>query len=80
MISSPLDMNELDESVFDGIAGNKVAGKLQCLYNDTEMALSDIWDRSDDGFQAQQEVLHELAELLGFELEPYEPEEEDGND
>ena len=77
----PSDMNELDETLFE-FANEKVKANLQTLYTDTVMALNGSWDTSMPGaknsFQDSQDVITELANDLGIELE--EPEEEPEED
>ena len=49
----------------------KLQGVLQLIHQDAEMALADVWDRSDDGFQCQ---IDSIVEVFP-EVKPWEPEE-----
>ncbi len=50
---------------------------LNILSTDCDLALSDKWDRSDDGFIAMQDCINEIGELLGLEVEVESFEEEE---
>jgi len=44
---------------------DKLIEAAQCVHVDCEMALSNDWDRSDDGFKAQMENIAEALEGMG---------------
>ena len=41
---------------------------LKCLRDDAVMALNDTWDRSDDGFKSQIELIDNFAKQFNLEL------------
>ena len=55
----PLDMTTLDSSVFDPCT-TPLVDALITLQEDAEWALDDRWDRSDDGFKAQIELINSV--------------------
>ncbi len=55
----PLDMTTLDSSVFDPCT-TPLVDALITLQEDAEWALDDRWDRSDDGFKAQVELIENV--------------------
>lgn len=52
----PLDMTQLDSSVFDPCI-SPLVDTLICIQEDANMALNNSWDRSDDGFEAQIQLI-----------------------
>jgi len=62
-------MKQKDKNLSD------IKTSLQHLYNDTEMALNNTWDRSDHGFMAMQDNIETIADLLGIELDMPDDEE-----
>jgi hypothetical protein len=55
----PLDMTTLDSSVFDSCT-IPLVDALITLQEDAEWALEGRWDRSDDGFEAQIELINSV--------------------
>jgi hypothetical protein len=55
----PMDMTTLDASVFDPCT-TPLVDALITLQEDAEWALDDRWDRSDDGFKAQIELINSV--------------------
>lgn len=55
----PLDMTTLDSSVFDSCT-TPLVDALITLQEDAEWALEGRWDRSDDGFEAQIELINSV--------------------
>jgi len=43
---------------------DKILELLTCLEKDCDMALSDTWDRSDEGFIAMLETIQDIKTLL----------------
>jgi hypothetical protein len=60
----PLDMTQLDSSVFEPIIEPMVHA-LTTLHNDAVMALNYEWDRGDGGFECQLEV---IERIIDYEL------------
>lgn len=58
----PLDMTQLDSSVFDPVI-RPMVDTLITLHNDSVMALNDEWDRSDDGFVAELELIERIIDI-----------------
>lgn len=50
---------------------------LRTLWNSCEEALRDLWDRSDDGFEAMQYNIEQYLQLLGAEPPEFVEESED---
>ena len=51
---------------------------LSNIWADAHMALDDVWDRSDSGFEAQIHLIEEHTDKYDIELKPvYEPKEEE---
>jgi len=55
----PMDMTTLDASIFDPCT-TPLVDALITLQEDAEWALDDRWDRSDDGFKAQIELINSV--------------------
>ncbi len=55
----PLDMTTLDSSVFESCT-TPLVDALITLQEDAEWALEGRWDRSDDGFEAQIELINSV--------------------
>ena len=55
----PMDMTTLDSSVFDPCT-TPLVDALITLQEDAEWALDDRWDRTDDGFKAQIELINSV--------------------
>jgi hypothetical protein len=55
----PMDMTQLDSSIFDPCT-IPLVDALITLQEDAEWALDDRWDRSDDGFKAQVELIENV--------------------
>lgn len=55
----PMDMTTLDASVFDPCT-TPLVDALITLQEDAEWALDDRWDRTDDGFKAQIELINSV--------------------
>lgn len=45
---------------------------LKNIHGDASMALNGDWDRSDDGFEAQQYVIESFFNKMGIEIEEME--------
>lgn len=55
----PMDMTTLDSTIFEKII-QPLCDTLETIYEDANMALDDSWDRGDDGFQVQQDLIDGL--------------------
>lgn len=71
----PANMADLDTSIFDA-ALKPIAVTLQTLHQSCEEALTDEWDRSDDGFRAMQESIEEHIDI-DYSHEAYQDQDEE---
>ena len=55
----PMDMTQLDSSIFDPCT-TPLVDALITLQEDAEWALDDRWDRGDDGFKAQVQLIENV--------------------
>lgn len=47
---------------------NELKELLSCLHTDARMALDDTWDRSNDGFECQIELIEDFAKKHDIDL------------
>ena len=52
---------------------NELKELLSGLWTDANMALDDDWDRSDEGFEAQIELIEQFADKHGIQLTDNRP-------
>jgi len=52
---------------------NELKELLSGLWTDANMALNDDWDRSDEGFEAQIELIEQFADKHGIQLTDNRP-------
>lgn len=58
----------LDDVDYTVVKKSDLLKLLTCIHTDAQMALDDTWDRSDDGFVTQQEIIYKFLDDNNLKL------------